>query len=51
MHKLGDGDCDADCDDDDDSTADSDDNAFVESLHPLAITIISLRLENFTYVT
>ena len=48
MHKLDDGDCDAD---DDDSTADSDDNAFVESLHPLAITIISLRLENFTYVT
>ena len=48
MHKLDDGDCDAD---DNDSTADSDDNAFVESLHPLAITIVSLRLENFTYVT
>ena len=44
MHKLDDGDCDAD---DNDSTADSDDNAFVESLHTLAITIVSLRLENF----
>ena len=45
MHKLDDGDCDADHDD---STADSDDKAFVESLHPLAIAIVSLRLENFT---
>ena len=44
MHKLDDGDCDAD---DNDSTADSDDNAYVESLHTLAITIVSLRLENF----
>ena len=47
MHKLGDGDCDADHDD---STADSDDKAFVESLHPVAITIVSLRIEDFTYV-
>ena len=45
MHKLDDGDCDADHDD---STADSGDKAFVESLHPLAVAIVSLRLENFT---